>query len=111
MTKELVLEALAQAYRCQQPQGEVLHHSDRGSQYALHEYQERLKKYGMKGSMSRGKEAYFRVHCMFLQWKANPLFHRVCHAQPVRTYVPKNSVILSIHCVQSIDKGSSNFKK
>lgn len=31
----------------------VLHHSDRGSQYASNEYQERLKKYQMIGSMSR----------------------------------------------------------
>ncbi|MGG4537393.1 DDE-type integrase/transposase/recombinase, partial [Aneurinibacillus migulanus] len=58
MTKELVLEALDQAYRRQRPQDEVLHHSDRGSQYASHEYQERLKKYGMKGSMSRKGNGY-----------------------------------------------------
>ncbi|WP_114378407.1 IS3 family transposase [Paenibacillus prosopidis] len=46
------------AYNQQRPRGEVLHHSDRGSQYASHDYQARLKKYGMKGSMSRKGNCY-----------------------------------------------------
>lgn len=58
MTKSLVIEALDKAYRQQHPRGEVLHHSDRGSQYASIEYQERLAKYGMKGSMSRKGNCY-----------------------------------------------------
>ncbi|WP_281940889.1 IS3 family transposase [Paenibacillus tyrfis] len=58
MTKSLVIKALDQAYRLQKPRGEVLHHSDRGSQYASLEYQERLKKYKMKGSMSRKGNCY-----------------------------------------------------
>jgi len=58
MTKELVLQALDKAYSRGRPKGEVLHHSDRGSQYASHEYQQRLQKYGMKGSMSRKGNCY-----------------------------------------------------
>jgi transposase InsO family protein len=58
MTKELVLKALDRAYSQQRPYGEVLHHSDRGSQYASHDYQARLKKYKMKGSMSRKGNCY-----------------------------------------------------
>jgi len=58
MTKELVLQALDQAYQRQQPVGQVLHHSDRGSQYASNEYQNRLLQYGMKGSMSRKGNCY-----------------------------------------------------
>ncbi|MCM3339599.1 IS3 family transposase [Paenibacillus sp. MER TA 81-3] len=58
MTKSLVIKALDQAYRVQKPRGEVLHHSDRGSQYASQEYQERLKTYKMKGSMSRKGNCY-----------------------------------------------------
>jgi transposase InsO family protein len=58
MTKELVIQALDQAYRLQRPRGEVLHHSDRGSQYASHDYQARLRKYGMTGSMSRKGNCY-----------------------------------------------------
>ena len=58
MTKELVIQALDQAYSLQRPRGEVLHHSDRGSQYASHDYQTRLRKYGMTGSMSRKGNCY-----------------------------------------------------
>ncbi len=58
MTKSLVIKALDLAYRLQKPRGEVLHHSDRGSQYASLEYQERLKAYRMKGSMSRKGNCY-----------------------------------------------------
>jgi len=53
MTKELVLSCLKQAYnRRGRPHG-VLAHSDRGSQYCSHEYQNLLKKYGFICSMSR----------------------------------------------------------
>jgi putative transposase len=58
MTKELVLQALRQAHGRQRPDGEVLHHSDRGSQYASHDYQKQLKIYAMKGSMSRKGNCY-----------------------------------------------------
>lgn len=58
MTKELCLKALEQAYRHQRPKKHVLHHSDRGSQYASSEYQERLRKHGMSGSMSRKGNCY-----------------------------------------------------
>ncbi|MBH0334445.1 hypothetical protein BM86_02600, partial [Bacillus thuringiensis] len=47
MTKELVLKALQQAYFRQKPKGSVLHHSDRGSQYASRDYQNQLQQYGM----------------------------------------------------------------
>ncbi len=58
MTKELCLKALDQAYRLQKPKGNVLHHSDRGSQYASSDYQQRLKQYGMTGSMRRKGNCY-----------------------------------------------------
>jgi putative transposase len=59
MTKELVIQALDQAYSRQKPnKGDVLHHSDRGSQYASVDYQERLKTYGIKSSMSRKGNCY-----------------------------------------------------
>jgi len=53
MKKELVLDALAMAYWQRKPCQGLLHHSDRGSQYACHKYQERLTSYGMNPSMSR----------------------------------------------------------
>ena len=60
MTKELCLQALDQAYkRGRRCEGyEVLHHSDRGSQYASYEYQNQLKVYGMVPSMSRKGNCY-----------------------------------------------------
>lgn len=58
MSKNLVLKALDQAVQRQQPESGVLHHSDRGSQYASREYQERLSRYGMVGSMSRKGNCY-----------------------------------------------------
>jgi len=53
MTQELVLAALDQAVRRYRPAAGVLHHSDRGSQYAGHADQARLARYPMTGSMSR----------------------------------------------------------
>lgn len=58
MTKELVLQALKQAHGRQQPGSKVLHHSDRGSQYASHDYQKQLQIYSMIGSMSRKGNCY-----------------------------------------------------
>lgn len=53
MTKELVINALNDAYqRAGRPKGVILH-SDRGSQYCSHDYQLLLKKYGFVCSMSR----------------------------------------------------------
>lgn len=53
MKTKLVLDALAMAYFQRKPPEGLLHHSDRGSQYASFEYQNRLKSYGMISSMSR----------------------------------------------------------
>ncbi|WP_258881243.1 IS3 family transposase [Paenibacillus sp. sptzw28] len=58
MTKDLVLKALDRAYSLQRTNGPVLHHSDRGSQYASLDYQARLDKYQMQGSMSRKGNCY-----------------------------------------------------
>ena len=53
MQKKLVLDALAMAWWRRKPAEGLMHHSDRGSQYACHEYRKRLESYGMKASMSR----------------------------------------------------------
>jgi transposase InsO family protein len=58
MTKKLVITALDQAYRAQKPEEGVLHHSDRGSQYASYAYRKRLETYKMVGSMSRKGDCY-----------------------------------------------------
>ena len=53
MTSELVKKALNMAVMYRQPPKGLLHHSDRGSQYASHAYQKELRKHGMVCSMSR----------------------------------------------------------
>lgn len=53
LIKELALDALKMAI-CNHPQTTgIIHHSDRGSQYASLEYQKRLKNNGLTCSMSR----------------------------------------------------------
>ncbi|WP_243120817.1 IS3 family transposase [Pelotomaculum sp. FP] len=58
MTRQLVLDALRQAVWRYRPSAGLIHHSDRGSQYASHEYQQALKDYEMNASMSRKGNCY-----------------------------------------------------
>jgi transposase InsO family protein len=51
--RQLTLNALAMAYWRRKPLPGLLHHSDRGSQYCCHDYQNQLSRYGMIASMSR----------------------------------------------------------
>lgn len=53
MTKSLVLRALMMAINLRKPPPGLIHHSDRGSQYASHAYQGLLKQHDMICSMSR----------------------------------------------------------
>ena len=53
MKKQLTIDALTMAYFRRRPGHGLLHHSDRGSQYACYDYQKHLKQYHMIPSMSR----------------------------------------------------------
>lgn len=53
MDKSLVIRALSMAITLRQPKAGLIHHSDRGGQYASHEYQELLEQHGIVPSMSR----------------------------------------------------------
>ncbi len=53
MKKALVIRALMMAVNLRKPPPGLVHHSDRGSQYASHDYQKLLKQHGMICSMSR----------------------------------------------------------
>jgi len=53
MTTSLVIRALMMAVALRKPPAGLLHHSDRGSQYASKKYQTLLTQYGMQCSMSR----------------------------------------------------------
>ncbi len=49
----LVSDALSMALQARRPDPGLLHHSDRGCQYASHGYQEQLREHGLVCSMSR----------------------------------------------------------
>ena len=53
MTTEIVTDALMMAWFRRRPGTGVMHHSDRGSQYASHAFQGKLRELGMICSMSR----------------------------------------------------------
>ena len=54
-TEALALQALEMALQRRAPQGEVIHHTDRGAQYAATGYRARMKEAGINPSMNRGK--------------------------------------------------------
>ncbi len=53
ITRQLALDALTMALSQRQPHRGLLHHSDRGSQYASGDYRKRLAAHGIVCSMSR----------------------------------------------------------
>ena len=58
MTRELCGKALFNAVKAKRPPKDLIHHSDRGSQYCSHDYQRLLKQFGMQPSMSRKGNCY-----------------------------------------------------
>jgi putative transposase len=58
MTEPLVLESLQQAIRARQPGRGLIHHSDRGGQYAGHSYRAMLRRAAIRQSMSRAGNCY-----------------------------------------------------
>ena len=53
MTAQLVCDALTMAIWQRRPKPGLIHHSDRGSQYASKAFRKLLRTYGITGSMSR----------------------------------------------------------
>jgi putative transposase len=58
MTDELTLAALRMAIRDRQPSALLVHHTDRGGQYASHRYRAVLRRADMLQSMSRAGNVY-----------------------------------------------------
>jgi putative transposase len=58
LSQDLVSDALRDAVGRQKPPMGLIHHSDRGRQYASYEYQWLLQKYGITPSMSRSGNCY-----------------------------------------------------
>ncbi len=53
LDRTLAMDALRMAYDRRRPGDGLIHHSDRGCQYASRDYQALLREYGMRSSMSR----------------------------------------------------------
>ncbi len=81
MTRELTINALRMAWFRRHPEAGVLHHSDRGSQYCSHDYQQLLRSYGMTASMSRKGNCWDNapMESFFNSLKNERVFHR-CYA-------------------------------
>jgi putative transposase len=58
MTTQLTLAALRQAIAQRHPPPGLIHHSDRGVQYASHDYIEQLEQIGAQISMSEVRNPY-----------------------------------------------------
>jgi putative transposase len=58
LSQQLTVAALRQALSRQKPSKGLIHHSDRGRQYASYVYQDLLRRYGMIASMGRSGNCY-----------------------------------------------------
>ena len=58
MRTELVESALLSALSWREPASKLVHHSDRGSQYASESYSQLLARHGIEASMSRAGDCY-----------------------------------------------------
>jgi transposase InsO family protein len=78
MTAELPLRSLRMALHSRQPQPGMLHHSDRGSQYACYIYQAVLQSRAIRPSMSRTANCYDNavMESFFASLKAELVDHR-----------------------------------
>jgi len=90
MKKQLTIDALTMAYWRRKPREGLLHHSDRGSQYACYEYQNCLESYSIVPSMSR------KGNC----WDNSPTerFFRSLKSERLSDYVfgDKKSAIMQV---------------
>jgi transposase InsO family protein len=58
LTRNLVSQSLLKAVAVKRPASGLIHHSDRGSQYCAHEYQQMLSHFNLKPSMSGTGNCY-----------------------------------------------------
>jgi transposase InsO family protein len=87
---ELPCAALKMAWEHRQPTGPLLHHSDRGVQYACDEYQALLARHGIQCSMSRRGNCYDNavVESFFGTLKTELIHHH--------TYATRNQARLAL---------------
>jgi putative transposase len=80
---ELPCEALQRALDQRDPTSELLHHSDRGVQYACDEYQQLLAEWGITSSMSRTGNCYDNavMESFFGTLKTELVHHETYHSR------------------------------
>jgi putative transposase len=78
ITRELALDALRMALTRRRPPRGLLHHSDRGSQYASGDYRTLLEEHGLVCSMSRKGDCYDNAvaESFFSSLKKDRVHHR-----------------------------------
>jgi putative transposase len=79
LERSLVLDALSMAVGRRDPRPGLIHHSDRGSQYASDDYQKALARQGMLCSMSRKGDCWDNavVESFFSSLKTERVHHRL----------------------------------
>jgi transposase InsO family protein len=83
LARGLVLSALEMALRSRRPKSNLLHHSDRGSQYASTDYQQLLGEFGITCSMSRKGNCWDNapVESFFATLKKELVHHKRYHTR------------------------------
>lgn len=83
MTRDLALDALSMAIRQRKPPEGLIHHSDRGVQYASDDYQRLLSEHGMICSMSRKGDCWDNaaMESFFGSMKTECTHHRRYHSR------------------------------
>jgi putative transposase len=78
LERQLVIDALLMALQARRPPPGLLHHSDRGSQYASQAYQALLTKHQLRCSMSRAGNCYDNapMESFFSTLKSELIHHR-----------------------------------
>jgi len=78
MKRQLIINALVMAIGRRRPSPGLLHHSDRGSQYASNDYQKLLKKHGIIPSMSRKGDCWDNAptESFFSTLKRERVYHK-----------------------------------
>ena len=87
LNRELAIAALTKALMMRKPPERLLHHTDRGCQYASREYRRHLAAHGLVQSMSRAGNCYDNaVSESFFASLKKELIHRVSFATRTEAY-------------------------
>lgn len=87
LTRDLALQALRKALVTRQPPPGLIHHTDRGCQYASHEYRQVLAAAGIQQSMSRVGDCWDNaVSESFFASIKKELIHRETYATRTEAY-------------------------